>query len=272
MFKVALQNFVLIFIINFIVVVHELGHYVFAKMFGVHVRMFCIGVGSPLFNFTDRNGTMWVFCIFPFGSYVSLLESDNGIEKGASSLHPLKSFLIAFAGPIFNFVLFALIYFGIFYNINYQVDLYEALLSVEENVFLNERLLKHNSQNFQITIKECSSLIFNKFYKNISHIFNSQLIGPIGIFKNLKIHSKNGVLSMFYAIANLSLSLGICQLIPLYVLDGGMMLSNLYVYCFNASISERTSLVLTYLSIILIVSLLGVTMLYEILDLWRFVW
>lgn len=109
-----------VFIISVIVFVHEFGHYFVAKMCGVKVEAFSIGMGKEIFGVTDRSGTRWKFSILPIGGYVRMYgdateastpsnDLDNMTEeqKRLTFHHkPLwQKTLIVAAGPVANFVL-----------------------------------------------------------------------------------------------------------------------------------------------------------------------
>ncbi|MEI7634720.1 MAG: site-2 protease family protein [bacterium] len=61
----------IIFTFSFAIFVHELGHFIFAKLFGVHVQTFCIGFGRKIWRRT-RGGTEYAIAVVPFGGYVKL--------------------------------------------------------------------------------------------------------------------------------------------------------------------------------------------------------
>ncbi|MGL4267032.1 MAG: site-2 protease family protein, partial [Weissella cibaria] len=60
-------TFIIVF--GILVIVHEFGHFYFAKKAGVRVREFAIGMGPKLFQ-TRRNGTTYTIRVLPVGGYV----------------------------------------------------------------------------------------------------------------------------------------------------------------------------------------------------------
>ncbi len=56
---------------NILIVVHELGHFLAARLAGVHARRFAIGIGPTLARITDRHGTEWSLALLPVGGFVS---------------------------------------------------------------------------------------------------------------------------------------------------------------------------------------------------------
>ena len=59
-------------ILTILVFVHELGHYLIARLNGVKVEVFSIGFGKELFGITDKLGTRWKFSLVPLGGYVKM--------------------------------------------------------------------------------------------------------------------------------------------------------------------------------------------------------
>lgn len=100
-----------------LVVVHELGHFFFARLFGVRAEVFSVGFGPRIFS-RKKGETEWRVSAIPLGGYVKLLGEDPSTPLSAEdrkrSLHaqaPWKRFWIFFGGPLFNF-LFAILVFA----------------------------------------------------------------------------------------------------------------------------------------------------------------
>lgn len=116
-------------IISVIVFVHEMGHYLLGKAFGVKAETFSLGFGKELFGFNDRSGTRWKFSLIPAGGYVKFFgDSDEAStpdekllkglvkeEEKAQSLYfkPLyQKALIIIGGPMANLLFAVIILFG----------------------------------------------------------------------------------------------------------------------------------------------------------------
>ncbi len=102
--------------------VHELGHFLFAKWFGVGVLKFSLGFGPRLIG-RKVGETEYLISLIPLGGYVKLLgesESDElspEDEKGSFQNQPVfKRMGIVLAGPLFNF-LFAIVAFTLIYSV-----------------------------------------------------------------------------------------------------------------------------------------------------------
>ena len=100
-----------------LVVLHELGHYLVARLFGVRADAFSIGFGKEMLGWTDKRGTRWKLSALPLGGYVQFAGDMNpasvpdpafakasGEElKGVFQAAPLwQRALIVLAGPLMN--------------------------------------------------------------------------------------------------------------------------------------------------------------------------
>jgi len=104
-----------------LIVVHEYGHYLAARLCNVRVLRFSVGFGRPLLvRRFGRDATEWVLAAIPFGGYVKMLdERDAAVapqEAGRSFNRQSlgRRFLIVIAGPVFNFLFAILIYAGLY--------------------------------------------------------------------------------------------------------------------------------------------------------------
>ena len=111
-----------------LIVIHELGHYWVARLFGVGAEVFSIGFGREIFGWTDKRGTRWKVGWLPLGGYVRFVGDDNEASAPAADrqltarekelsfhLKPVgQRFLIVLAGPMANFALAILIFVAFF--------------------------------------------------------------------------------------------------------------------------------------------------------------
>ena len=109
-----------VFILGVTVFIHELGHFLFAKKFGVHVYEFSIGMGPKLFKFNRKNDeTDYCIRLFPIGGYVQMageeIETDEKIpvEKRLQSKKWYQRLMIMVAGVMNNFLLALVILFTV---------------------------------------------------------------------------------------------------------------------------------------------------------------
>jgi regulator of sigma E protease len=132
MISYTLAKAVLAFLLTLLplVFIHELGHYLVARWFGVHVESFSIGFGPRLVSWKDRNHTLWQIAAFPLGGYVKIaqdctfdsieihhktVKATEGpfagqgnphtmVKQGMASKTPFQRILIAMGGPAANYI------------------------------------------------------------------------------------------------------------------------------------------------------------------------
>ena len=132
-------------VLTFIVTIHELGHFLVARAFGVKIDRFAIGFGRPLYQRTDRHGVEWRLGWIPAGGYVkfsgdldaSSVPDQAGLaelkqrittEKGPAAVRDYYHFkpvwqrmLIVAAGPVANFILAITIFALLFMTLGAQL-------------------------------------------------------------------------------------------------------------------------------------------------------
>lgn len=118
-----------ILMVAVLVVVHEGGHYLAGRWFGVKIDAFAFGFGRELFGFNDRRGTRWKFNLVPLGGYVKFTGDMNAASQPDPELLALPAkdradlflfkplwqrAIIVAAGPLINFVFAILILAGVY--------------------------------------------------------------------------------------------------------------------------------------------------------------
>ena len=109
-----------LFVLTLVVFIHELGHFLVARWYGIGVKVFSIGFGPEIFGFNDKHGTRWRLSWIPLGGYVKFIDDENAASAGQKSLDSMtpedraRSFqgkpvsaraAVVVAGPIANFIL-----------------------------------------------------------------------------------------------------------------------------------------------------------------------
>lgn len=109
-----------VLLVGVLIFVHELGHFVWAKVFGVKVLRFSLGFGPRVVGFT-RGETEYVIAAIPLGGYVRMLGEHPGDvvskrDEGRSfAEQPLwRRVIIVLAGPVMNLAFPLLLYFVVF--------------------------------------------------------------------------------------------------------------------------------------------------------------
>ena len=158
----------IVLLLAVVIGIHELGHFLAARKFGVHVIRFKIGFGKTLMSKFDKRGTEFSLGLLPLGGYVQMLGEDNplqGEEEKEGSSNKLTSYpevslgaraIITAAGPVANFLLAIFAYFLIF--IIGTKDLAPVVGYVYENSLAEEVGLEVGDRILSIDEKEISKL------------------------------------------------------------------------------------------------------------------
>ena len=97
-----------IVVLLFMVLVHELGHYIAGKILKFKITEFSIGFGKAIFSHTSKKtGEKFSFRIFPLGGYCSFYGEDEdgkGDEQSFNNQKPWKRIIVFFAGVTMNFI------------------------------------------------------------------------------------------------------------------------------------------------------------------------
>jgi regulator of sigma E protease len=109
----------IVLLLGGLIFVHELGHFIAAKLLGVKVLRFSIGFGPRLFGLT-RGETEYRIAALPLGGYVKMAGDDPSEEvspedrgRGFLEQPPWRRFVIAAAGPFMNLIFPAFVYFAL---------------------------------------------------------------------------------------------------------------------------------------------------------------
>lgn len=95
-----------VLILGIVIIIHEFGHFLLAKLNGIVVEEFSVGMGPRILS-TERGGTRYSLKIIPFGGSCMMKgedEEDSG-EGSFNSKSVLRRMSVIAAGPIFNFIL-----------------------------------------------------------------------------------------------------------------------------------------------------------------------
>jgi len=121
-----------VFVLSVVILIHELGHFVMAKLVGIYVKTFSIGFGRKLLRFKGEE-TEYALSALPFGGYVKMAgeaEEEEEQEGEEAGIDPERFFrnkstiqrsAVVFSGPFMNYLLAVFIYFTTFFFLGIQV-------------------------------------------------------------------------------------------------------------------------------------------------------
>lgn len=190
----------IVIILGFLVLIHETGHFLVARLCKIKVNEFSIGFG-PLIWKKETEKTKYAIRLIPLGGYVSMLgEEERSDEEGSFSKASIpKRIAIVAAGGLVN-ILFAIVVYIILITI-ITGNLITGITSTGD---------------FIMAMWESIKLIFT------GGVTVDNLMGPIGISE--VVAQTSNIMDFFYIMAIISMSLGVTNLLPFPPLDGGKIL------------------------------------------------
>ena len=187
--------------INLIILIHEMGHFLFAKLFDIPTPYFSLGFGPAIIAYPIGQ-TTFILSLLPFGGYV---EMDS---QALAQLSYIPQMLIISAGILFNLI-FAYIIL-VYYTIRNQNSSTEPQPG-------NER------SSVKATFQNMRSAISNIIKNNRTDGQNG-IIGPIGIVALIGKSLAFNPQQYWFILAILSLNVGLFNILPLPFFDGGQAL------------------------------------------------
>ncbi|WP_417912651.1 RIP metalloprotease RseP [Candidatus Electronema sp. TJ] len=158
----AVLSFLLV--LGILIFVHELGHFLFAKLFKVRVLKFSLGFGNKLIG-RQWGETEYLISAFPLGGYVKMHgeQPDEEVaeaDKAVSFSHKtvMQRFWIVFGGPLFN-LLFAVLVFWLMFVFAGMPDLVDStkIGTISANSAAEKAGLKKDDIVLSIDDKEVKS-------------------------------------------------------------------------------------------------------------------
>ncbi len=128
--SVLQQGIAFALVICVLVLFHELGHFTLAKLNGIVVHEFAIGMGPKLISHQGKE-TLYSIRAFPIGGYVNMLGESETSEDPNSFCEkkPLQRFSVLIAGPAMNFVLAFFIFFVLFLQVGVPTNVIDKVIS-----------------------------------------------------------------------------------------------------------------------------------------------
>ena len=208
---------VLILMLGILVLLHEFGHFIVARMCGVHVYEFSLGFGPVIFKHIAKDKTQYSIRCFPLGGFVSLAGEEQDVDLTKHKGHNLQDknvfqrFLVMVMGVGFNFIFAFLMLFmiGSFYTardltpvlneVNYNSPAAKAGLEKGDKVLeINNHKIKYFDDIFvYLTIEDLSKPVSFKVEKQDKNVI-TYVINPE------KIEQEDGTFKYFVGVSTLA--------------------------------------------------------------------
>ena len=213
-----------------LVTVHELGHYLMARLTGLRVEVFSIGLGPEIVGRTDRGGTRWKLGLVPLGGYIRMFGEqsgprDDGIPAAEANGAPGpllfeqaslgRRAAVAAAGPAANFAL-SFVVLAVLLLVVGRPSSVEASLP-EAALWLVWRAIE---LTWGLTAETLQALWQLATGVNAGQDF----IGPIRFAQVSGEVAHQGFLMSLGLVAIISANLAVMNLLPIPSLDGGHLL------------------------------------------------
>ena len=243
MISIIIGAIKIIFLLAFLILIHELGHFLVAKKCKVKVKEFSIGFGKELWSKQGKE-TKYTIRLIPLGGYNNLLGEEEQVdEEGSFSNSPIwKRMAIVVAGAAVN-IIFGLVVFFILACIVNKSILAGFIVTGRYIVLIGESLVSLFTGNAGV----------------------SSVVGPVGISE--MVVQTNGIMEFVYLLAVISISLGITNLLPIPGLDGGKFLFLIIEAVRKKKMKQTTEAILTGLGLLALCAVAVVVTSNDILSL-----
>lgn len=251
-----------IIILSFLMAIHELGHFLLAKLFNVKVEEFSIGLPPKILSI-KKGEVVYALNAIPFGAYVKIKEDENSSDpRDFTQQATYKKILIFLGGIIMNF-LFAFFVFLILFVIGIPQSVFPSSYVINPVFVTSSGLVRYPFlQAIQATIVFFNFIFWETlrglkiaFLKIFTHLDVSDLLGPVGLVAITSRSFAYGWRYMSYLLALISYSLAIFNLLPIPALDGGRLLLLLIGKIFKKPISQKTESILDNIAFVLLIIL-----------------
>jgi len=218
----------IIFLLGFLVLIHEGGHFLVARLCKVNVLEFSIGFGPVILQKKPKE-TKYSLRAIPLGGYVRLEGEDehSDCEGSFSKASIPKRMAIVLAGGLTN-IIFGLIVFFILGTVIIHSQ------KIDDSIGNSMYLALIKTKEFLFSMFESLKMLF------IGKAKVDQFIGPVGISE--VIAKTSGIQDYIYILSLISVSLGVTNLLPIPALDGGKILLLIIEAIRRKKLSEKTEI------------------------------
>lgn len=190
-----LSILLLVLILSIIILIHEFGHFIWAKKFGVHIYEFSIGMGPILFSHKGKDKIDYNIRAFPIGGFVAMAgevyEDDKKIKKEKLMCNKpwLQRVMILAAGVINNFILAIIVLFvsaliwGASYNVPKVAEVVKDSAMEKAGIVAGDEILSVNGK--KSTNWEKTQILL--YYKTKNNTYKFEIKHKDGSIETYKI-------------------------------------------------------------------------------------
>ena len=243
MITIILNAIKIIFLLGFLVLIHEGGHFLVAKLCKVKVNEFSIGFGKAVWKKQGKE-TLYSLRIIPLGGYVQMEgESEESEDQRAfTNVSIPKRIAIVSAGAIVNILFGIIAYFLLVSTVGLQ------FADPSKDTILNRIYYGGiNTGQFILSIFDSIKMLFT------NGISVEQMAGPVGISQIVV--QASGAANYIYVLAVISVSLGVTNLLPIPALDGGKIVLLIIEAIRRKKVTIQTEAKLTLIGFSLLIAL-----------------
>lgn len=221
----------IIFLLGFLIFIHEGGHFLVAKLCKVKVNQFAIGFGPEILSKQGKE-TKYALRLIPLGGFVSMEgEEEASEQEGAFNKASIpKRITIVAAGALINILFGLMVYFIL------VAFMYGSVMTAF-----------NATANFSIALVDSIKMLFT------GGVGVNDLTGPVGISE--LVSRTSGLSEYIYLLAVISVSLGITNLLPIPALDGGKILLLIIEAIRKKPLKENVEIQLQLLGFSIIIAL-----------------
>lgn len=202
----------IIFLLGFLIFIHEGGHFIVAKLCKVKVNEFSIGFGKTIWSKQGKE-TKYAIRMIPLGGFCAMEGEDeeSDAEGSFSKASVGKRIAIVVAGAAVNIIFGILVYFILMSTVGLRFE------DPARDTFLNRIYYGGKATGeFMLALIDSIKILFTGGFEV------DQMVGIVGISE--VVVATTGIANYIYLLAVISISLGITNLLPIPALDGGKIL------------------------------------------------
>ena len=202
----------IILLLGFLIIIHEGGHFIVARLCKVKVNEFAIGFGKILWQKQGKE-TKYTLRMIPLGGFCNMEgEAEESDAEGSfSKVSVWRRMAIVVAGAVVNILFGILVYFVLISAVGIQ------FADPAKDTILNRIYYGGRATGAFIgTIFESIKTLFT------GGLATDQIVGIVGISE--VVVQTSGIINYLHLLAVISVSLGVTNLLPIPALDGGKIL------------------------------------------------